>query len=193
MGVTPPITSIDFPVNRVLEHSYADGFAAQGPRRVKNLSEAGLVKRFSMFASTASVCSVVIGLSVLAGWTLHISILVTWGAVTTMAPNAAVCSVLAGISLWLLREKDAQTLAQPGRVIAKTAAAIVGLVGGFTLVEQLFDLDLGIDAVFVVRAQALAIANARIRMSPIGAVILLLLGLALSLIDWRTSRDDWPA
>ncbi len=156
-------------------------------------SETGLVERFSMFSSTAAACSTVIGLSVLVGWTLRISILLTWGEATTMAPNAAACSILAGISLWLLRKKDAQRLARIGKIVAKTAAGIVGLVGALTLVEQLFGLDLGIDAVFVVKAYALEIAGARIRMSPIAAVIFVLLGLALSLIDWRTNREDWPA
>jgi hypothetical protein len=160
---------------------------------VNDPSEAGLVKRLAMAASTAAVCSIVIGLSVLVGWTRHISILVTWGASTTMAPNSAVCSVLTGLSLWLLRKKGARTVAGTGKVVAKTAAATVGLVGAFTLVEELFGLDLGIDAVFVVKAHALAIAGARIRMSPITAVIFLLLGLSLLLIDWRTNRDDWPA
>jgi PAS domain S-box-containing protein len=160
---------------------------------VTDPSEAGLIKRFSMFASGAAISSMVIGLSVLAGWTLHIPILLTWGASTTMAPTAAVCSVLAGISLWLLRKQGAQSFTRTGEVVAKSAAAIVGLVGALTLIEQLFGLELGTDAVFVVKARALAIAGARIRMSPMAAIIFLLFGLALALIDWRTDRDDWPA
>ncbi len=154
-------------------------------------SETVLAKRFGVFASTAAICSLVIGLAVLAGWRLRIAILLTWGASTTMAPNAAACSVLAGISLWLLREMDARAYAR--KIVAKTAAAVVGLVGALTLIEQLFGPDLGIDAVLVVKAQALAITGARIRMSPIAAAVFLLLGLALWLLDWRTSRHDWPA
>jgi PAS domain S-box-containing protein len=159
---------------------------------VNDPSEAGFVKRLSLFASTASVCSIVIGLSVLAGWTLHISILLTWGAATTMAPNAAACSLLAGVSLWLLRRKDNRPLAQARNLAAKTAAAIVALVGALSLAKPLFGLDLGIDRLLLVTAPTLDIAGARIRMSPVAAIIFLLFGFALLLIDWRSKHDDWP-
>jgi len=160
---------------------------------VNNPSEARLVKRLSAFASTAAVCSVVIGLSVLVGWTLHVSFLLTWGAATTMAPNAAACSVLAGVSLWLLRTKNDQRVPRARNLAARTAATIVALVAVLSLAEPVFGLDLGIDRLLLVTAPALDIAGARIRMSPIAAIIFLLFGFALWLIDWRTSRDDWPA
>jgi len=57
-----------------------------------------LVKRLSVFASAASVFSVAIGLSVLAGRTVHFKTLLTWGFGTAMAPNAAACTVLGGMS-----------------------------------------------------------------------------------------------
>jgi hypothetical protein len=110
-----------------------------------------------------------------------------------MAPNAAACSVLAGVSLWLLRTKNDQRVPRARNLAAKTAATIVALVAVLSLAEPVFGLDLGIDRLLLVTAPALDIAGARIRMSPIAAIIFLLFGFALWLIDWRTSRDDWPA
>jgi hypothetical protein len=156
-------------------------------------SDAGLVKRWGVFASFAAVFSMVVGLSVLAGWTLHIAALLTWGAGTPMAPNAAACFVLAGLSLWLLREKQNQSSAPIKNLTAKTAAAVVSLVGLLTLAEHLFTLNLGIDRLLLLGPLVGQTATARIRMSPITAGAFLLLGLALLGIDWRTRREDWPA
>ena len=151
-----------------------------------------LVRRCSIFASVSAVFAVGVGLSVLVGWTLHIKILLTWGAATTMAPNAAACSVLAGVSLWLLRNKDKQRVARVANLVARAAAAVIALVGVLTLAEHLFVLDLGIDRLLLATDPALAMAGVRVRMSPIAAVVFLLFGLALWLMDWRTLRDDWP-
>ena len=156
-------------------------------------SDAGLVKRLGIFASFAAALSMVVGLSVLAGWTLHIAALLTWGAGTPMAPNAAACFVLAGLSLWLLREKQNRSSAPIQNLTAKTAAAIVSLVGLLTLAEHLFTLNLGIDRLLLLGPPTGQTASARILMSPITAGAFLLLGLALLGIDWRTQREDWPA
>jgi len=104
-----------------------------------------LVKRLSVFASAASVFSVAIGLSVLAGRTVHFKTLLTWGFGTAMAPNAAACTVLGGMSLWLLRKQDNPSSSRVGKFTAQVAAAIVGLAGLLTLAERLFNLELGID------------------------------------------------
>jgi PAS domain S-box-containing protein len=156
-------------------------------------SDADLVKRLRIFASLAAVFSMVVGLSVLAGWALHIAALLSWGAGTPMAPNAAACFMLAGLSLWLLREKQNQSSAPVKNLTAKTAAAIVSLVGLLTLAEHLFTLDLGIDRLLLLGPPVGQTANSRILMSPITAGAFLLLGLALLAIDWRTRREGWPA
>ena len=156
-------------------------------------SDAGLVKRLRIFASCAGVFSMAVGLSVLTGWTLRIAALLTWGAGTPMAPNAAACFVLAGLSLWLLREKQDRSSAPVRNLTAKAAAAIVSLVGLLTLAEHLFTLNLGIDRLLLLGPPVGQTATSRILMSPITAGAFLLLGLALLGIDWRTRREDWPA
>lgn len=157
--------------------------------------EPRLVKKLSAFASTAAVFSAVVGLSGLAGWILHIPSLTTWGtAQVTMVANTAACFVLLGVSLWLLRKKDNQSFAWARKFAAKTAAAIVGMVGLLSLVEHLSRLDLGIDQFLLVVPPALQTGIVRPGlMSPITAGAFLLLGLALLGIDWRTRRGQWPA
>jgi hypothetical protein len=135
-------------------------------------SNARLARRLGGFATTAAVLSVVIGLSVLAGWTLSIAALLTWGAGTAMAPNSAACVMLAGLSLWLQRERDNRPLPSVSRLTAKGSAALVGLIGLLTLWEQLFRLNLGIDRLLLLRPPGSPIATARILMSPIAALAL---------------------
>ena len=152
-----------------------------------------LVRRLSFFASVASVFSAAAGLLVLVGWTLNIATLLTWGLETPMAPNAAACTVLAGVSLWLLRNPENQSSGRVAKAAAKTAAVIVSAVGLLTLAEQIFNLNFGIDRLLLVGTAPPQLAAARILMSPIAAGNFLLFGLGLLVIDWRTRREDWPA
>lgn len=157
--------------------------------------EPRLVKWLSIFAAAAAGFSAVVGLSGLAGWILHIPSLTTWGtAQVTMVANTGACFVLLGVSLWLLRKKDNQSFAWGRKLTAKTAAAIVGMVGLLSLAEHLFRPDLGIDQFLLVVPPALQTGTIRPGlMSPITAGAFLLLGVALLGIDWRTRRGGWPA
>jgi PAS domain S-box-containing protein len=161
---------------------------------VTSRSDADLVKRLKAFVSIAAVFSMVFGLSGLVGWALNLPALVTWGDGTAMAPNAAACFLLAGLSLLLLGEKDKQQrFAQIQKLIARTSAATVGLVGLLTLMEQMFGRNLGIDRLLLLRSPGPPIAAAQIVMSAVAAGAFLLLSLALLLIDWRTRGEKWPA
>ena len=160
-------------------------------------ADPGLVRKLSVFASAASVFSVAVGVSVLGGWTFHIATLITWGLGTPMAPNAAGCTMLSGVSLWLLRKKDdqarARARARARTLAAQTAAVMVSVVGLLTLAEHIFGLNFGIDRLLLVRPLSPQIAHARILMAPAAAGSFALFGLALLAIDWRTRREDWPA
>jgi len=131
---------------------------------------------------------VAIGLSGLIGWMLYIETLLTWGAAQAIAPNSAACMVLAGAPFWLLRKEGDQPLALAMRLTAKTAAAIVGLVGFLRLAEDIFGADFRIDRLFLVTAPA-----ARPLMSTVAAGAFVLVALALLGIDGRTRRGDWPS
>lgn len=151
------------------------------------------ITRLGIFASAAGIVPGLIGLSVLAGWALHVVALLTWGAGTPMAPNAAGCTVLASISLWSLRREDGLNFWVAKRLAANIAAGIIALVGLLTLAEHLFDLNLGIDRFLLISAPSPEIAAERVLMSPIAAGFFLLFGCALLGINWRTRRGDWPA
>ena len=122
-----------------------------------------LVRRCSIFASASALFGIVAGLSVLAGWTFDIPRLLTWGSATPMAPNAAAGSVLAGISLWLLRKHDNQRVSRSRNFAAKVLSAMVALLGVLSLAEHLFVLDPRIDRLLLLTAPAadLSIAKAK--------------------------------
>jgi PAS domain S-box-containing protein len=157
---------------------------------MKTPADSGIIQRLNSFAYTASLFSVAVGLSVLAGWTFHILTLLTWGFSTTMAPNAAACVVLAGISLWLQRKTEGRPPPRARKLAAQCGAAVVSVVGLFTLIEHIFHLNAGIDRALLLAPPP---PSARVLMSPVAAGFFVFFGLALLLIDWRTTRDDWPA
>jgi len=134
-------------------------------------SDPRLARQLSIFAASASVFSVLAGLSGLAGWKLHIVPLTTWGvAPTTMVANTASCFVLVGTSLWLMRKRDHQSFAWARRLAAKAAAGTAGLVGLFSLAEHMFMLDLGIDQLLLAAPPAMQTATVRPGlMSPVTA------------------------
>lgn len=158
-------------------------------------SDARMVKRVRVFAAAAAVFSVVIGLSVLTGWTFHVANLTNWGAPpTSMVANTATCLMLIGVALWLLRKKDNQAFSWARKVAARTAAAMAGAVGLLSLAEHIFRLDLGLDQFLLATPPAMQSATIRPGlMSPITAVAFLLLSVALMGIDWRTRLVDYPA
>ncbi len=128
-----------------------------------------------------------IGLLVLLGWALDIRELksVLPGAVE-MKANTAVCLVLAGLALALLRDRRAVV---PGRArVAQALAGVVAAVGVATAIEYLFDWNLGIDEALVHDADAIYTA-AKGRMSPFSAAAFTALGIALALLPlprWRS-------
>jgi PAS domain S-box-containing protein len=154
-------------------------------------TDPGLVKRLSTFASAASLFSIAIGVSELIAWKLGIVPLLTWGLSTPTAPNAAGCTILAGISLWLLRKESDR--ARVSKLVAQTAAVMVSVAGLVTLAERIFSRNLGIDRLLLLGPIPPQLAQARILMAPAAAVHFLLFGVALLMIDWRTRRAGWPA
>jgi PAS domain S-box-containing protein len=152
-----------------------------------------LVRRCAGVATAVSVFVMAAGLAVLAGWTLHIVPLITWGAATPMASGSAAASVLAGLSLWLLRTPNHPHFSTLRQLATRAASAGSGVLGALSLAEFLFRLDFRIDRLLLAKALAPAVAGLRLRMSPVGAVMYVLLSLSLLTIDRRTQRLDWPA
>jgi hypothetical protein len=157
------------------------------------VSDPRLVRRLSLFASATSAYSMVVGLSGLLGWAFHIGWFLTWGAApVTMKPNTAACFVLIGVSLWLLRKRDERVFVWVKKLLARTTATVVSLVGLLNLAEHLPGGDFGLDHFVAPAAKQTASVHPGL-MSPITALGFLLLSLALLGIDWRTRRGGWPA
>ena len=155
--------------------------------------DAGILQRLGVFSKCAAAVSVVIGLSVLVGWTLDIPALLTWGDGTAMAPNAAACMIFAGLSLWLQSERHDRSFPSVSKMTARALAALVSVAGLLTLGEYIFGPNLRIDRLLLLQSPGPSIVSARTLMSPVAAGAYLLLGLALLGIDWRTKREHWPA
>ncbi len=167
-----------------------------------------LVKWLNTSASASAVFAVVVGLLGLAGWKLHSVALLTWGALPVrLVPNAAAGLILLGTALWLLRKEEAgsQPLPRTGawprlwtsawvrKLAARTAAAIVCLMGLLVLAEHFFGWDLGFDQSLIVVPLAERIPGLRPGLIASSAACdFLLLGSALLLLDWKTRREAWP-
>jgi len=153
------------------------------------------IKRFSGFSRAASLFSIAVGLSGLAGWKFNLTAFNTWGvAQVTMVANTAACFVLVGWSLWLVRKRDVHSFSLAQTFAARIAATVAAVTAMLSLAEHLFGLQFGIDQLLLAAPVATETGLARPGlMSPITAGAFMLLGIALLLIDWRTHSGRWPA
>jgi PAS domain S-box-containing protein len=129
------------------------------------------------------------GLS-LAGWVLDLDALkrlhTGW---VSMKANTAVCLILAGISVALLRDEDC---ARWKRRIAHGCAVFVFVIGALTLGENLFGWELGLDQALFRESLESAGRSFPGRMGPASATVFMLLGTAILTLDGRSSRGKWP-
>jgi signal transduction histidine kinase len=107
-----------------------------------------------------------------------------------MKANTALCFVLIGIALVLLRE-GARTRLEAGAAFG--AAFVVGAIGFLTLVEYVFGWNLGIDQMLFAEDAGTVGTSHPGRMAPNTALNFLLIGAALVLLDVETRRGFRPA
>src|SRR5580765_6914942 len=137
----------------------------------------------SAVASVASVALIILGVSVLIGWAFDIGVLKSIAPdMPTMKPNTAVCFVLAGLSLWLLRREG---VSGPRLRWGQVCATVVIVIGALTLVEFLFKLNLHVDSLLFATATSAA-GPFPGRMSFATALSLVLLGNALLFINEKS-------
>ncbi|MEZ5428444.1 MAG: PAS domain S-box protein [Pyrinomonadaceae bacterium] len=137
----------------------------------------------------AGIFTVLVGFLGLIGWVFDLrffkSIL---SGYATMKPNTAICFILLGSGLWLL--KDQREKPPPGRLwIGRACALIPAIIGLVTGLEYIFRSDLGIDYLFF--RQSLMAENLPWpgRMSGISCIGFFLLGISLILTELSvTSR-----
>jgi signal transduction histidine kinase len=146
---------------------------------------------YTSFARAASAAVIVVGVAVLAGWMLDIAALKSvWPGMVTMKPNGALAFCLSGMSLWLCSAPEWSDDWRR-RYLARVAALLVSLLGLLALSEYALGWDLSIHWMLFSDTQGAAISSLRI--SPITAFNLILVGAALLLIDVRTRGGLRPA
>jgi signal transduction histidine kinase len=154
-------------------------------RRQQNRGSAMSNDRTATCATACGLFAVLSGCSVLLGWAFDIVWLksIVPGFVA-MNPLTALCTMLAGGSLLLLRNDPG---CRKHRLLAHTAAVPVALLGLLRLSAYIFHHDFDVDRLLF------AASLGDNRMAPNTAVCLMLTGLALLLIDVVPRRGFWPA
>ena len=132
------------------------------------------------FARTAGFFSIAVGGLALAGWSFDVTILkgILPGLVT-MKANTAIGFLLAGAALSLL------TFTPRLRQGARLCAGVLALLGGLTLAEYVFHLDLSMDQLLFREPAGTAGTLAPGRMAPATALNFALSGCALILASFR--------
>jgi PAS domain S-box-containing protein len=154
----------------------------------------GVLRTLDQFAASCSVLAVAFGLWVLTGWTLHWQWMksILPGQVTVKA-NAAVCILLIGLALWILR-REHSSIASARTLVAKIAAGVAGIIGLISFLEFLFGWELGIDQLLFTAGVEDLPGSARVGlMSPLAALGFFGLGLALLMLDCRSKTTRWSA
>jgi phosphoserine phosphatase RsbU/P len=157
-----------------------------------------VVRHLSLFVRFASLFSVAVGLLSIVGLTFQIAQLKSiLPGKPVIKMNAAVCLVLLGLALLLLRKVDHEPHSKIKRKCGQIIAGVVALVGLLNVTEHLFGWNLHIDQLLFREPAADAFVSVRPGLiAPITALDFLFLGLALVLLDrtltWR-ARQHWPA
>ena len=137
-------------------------------------------RRFVQIAQGACFLSILVGLSVLVGWTFDFRRLMTvLPGLVAMKPNTAIGLILAGLSLFLFVSAGARP---HWRNLSVGLAIAVVLLGVLTAGEYATGMNLGIDE-FLFKDFARGSAKYTPgRMAPITAINFICLGLALLLL-----------
>ena len=101
--------------------------------------------RFKSFSEYLSIFIAFIGVIVLIGWMFNISIFLSPSSgFSTIKSNVGLVFILIGVSLFLLQTKRVN---KNNRRITQILAFFVVLIGFLTLIEYIFNINLGIDQI----------------------------------------------
>jgi hypothetical protein len=84
-------------------------------------NSSSLIYRSKVFSSVAAMFVVAIGILVLIGWQFDVTRLKSIYGDITMKPNAALCLILSGVSLWSLPRKNQKSYGIIGQACAMLA------------------------------------------------------------------------
>jgi PAS domain S-box-containing protein len=154
------------------------------------------------FSQAASIIVFLVGFLVLiGGWGFDITHLKSvLPGLVSMKANAAVCFILAGVSLWhITRVVTSQELSSGESSIStpdlifKGCAITVAMIGLLTLSEYIFDCSLGIDELLFHETLPEAATSYSGRMAANAAVNFVLIGGALWLLGQKTNQSHYLA
>jgi PAS domain S-box-containing protein len=138
------------------------------------------VERFSRITS---LLVAVVGVAVLLGWIFDIEVLKSvLPGLVTMKVNTACGFIAAGSALWLLASDTPEF-----RLIARGLLAVVIGIGGLTLIEYVFAIDLGIDRFLLKDARSAGTLYPG-RMEPASALSFCLIGIAILALPPQSAR-----
>ncbi|MDI6725189.1 MAG: hypothetical protein QMD61_11135, partial [Methanobacterium sp.] len=137
-----------------------------------------------------SIFIIIIGIMILLGWAFDIPILKSPSpAFSTIKSNVALCFILIGVSLWLQQTKRVNNRK---RSIAQILAFMVLLIGLLTIIQDLFNLNFGIDQILFKEAPGALNTYSPNRMAFIAAIELIITSTALLILD-KKIREYVPA
>ncbi|AFZ07700.1 multi-sensor signal transduction histidine kinase [Oscillatoria nigro-viridis PCC 7112] len=145
------------------------------------------------FSKKASIAVMAIGCTVLLGWIFDLQMLKSiLPGLVTMKANTAVCFILGGFSLFIQQiRRPKLTARQPHKnhkYLILGCSFLIILISLLTLVQYIFNLDLGIDQLLFKESYTLTITGTPGRMAPNTAGAFLLLGTALLLLSERRPK-----
>lgn len=137
-----------------------------------NGTHPGVARALERFARAVAVAVAVCGVLVLGGWAFGMPALTRVHPESVSMPaTTAACLVLAGVALWL-RGREGRTTP-----VAAVCAGLVVAVAATTLAEHAFGVDLAIETTITPGP------SPPIRMALLTAVVLVLLGTSLVVVD----------
>jgi diguanylate cyclase (GGDEF)-like protein len=132
-----------------------------------------------LVSQVAAVLVMLVGASVLVGWTFNVPILKSVAPnLVSMVANTALCLLALGLALFL--QGSASSQRWPSRM-ARALAVLVATIAGLTLLEYLDQRDFGLDQFLFVDDTRTAPTDYPGRMAPVTAISLVFCSVALLL------------
>lgn len=144
--------------------------------------EAHVTTWLILISKILSVVVGLIGLVVMIGWVFDIQYLKSvFPKLVSMKVNTAISFIFISISIFML--EPSANKSQKYAVIAKFLAAIVFILGFLTTIEYVFNYDLHLDQLLLKQENDLDQYHPTGRMAPITAILIMLIGIVLMLVD----------
>ena len=141
------------------------------------------IESFRDLAKWASIFAIAAGYHVFLGWVFDIDILKSpWATFSTMKANSAICSMLAGISLYFLQTQRPMP-PEHKNLIVRGCAGLTAIIAILSLAEHLFGLDLGFDELMFPGTGNRGASVHPGRMALMSALAFSMIGIGLLLLD----------